>query len=142
MLTEWNDGCNECQVNTIPGGGLELGACTERFCFAPGDAFCMERGGGLAGGASVAPPPRHVVNYSEDAARDAERLREEERAAREAKAAAEAELKAAEAEMRAAQAALKKLETCASSYEGNLMGFAIEAARARCSRASTRSRTN
>ena len=33
----------------------------------------------------------------------------------------------------AAQAALKKLETCASSYEGNLMGFAIEAARARCS---------
>ena len=53
MLTEWNDGCNECQVNTIPGGGLELGACTERFCFAPGDAFCMERGGGLAG----APPP-------------------------------------------------------------------------------------
>ena len=52
MLTEWNDGCNECQVNTIPGGGLELGACTERFCFAPGDAFCMERGGGLAGGAT------------------------------------------------------------------------------------------
>ena len=40
-ITEWNDGCNECQVNTIPGGGLELGACTERFCFAPGDAFCI-----------------------------------------------------------------------------------------------------
>ena len=33
----------------------------------------------------------------------------------------------------AAKAALKALEACASSYEGSLMGLAIEAARARCS---------
>jgi methylmalonyl-CoA mutase len=33
----------------------------------------------------------------------------------------------------AAKAALRALEACASSYEGSLMGLAIEAARARCS---------
>ena len=31
-----------------------------------------------------------------------------------------------------ARAALRRLETCASSYDGNLLGLAIEAARARC----------
>ena len=36
----WNDGCNICQL--VEGeSGMELGACSEMYCFAKGMPSCM-----------------------------------------------------------------------------------------------------